>query len=260
MTLVRDMHAHFSQVAPDYRQARTTDEEPIAFISESLQHLPEVEAADVGCGAGRYDLLLFKRLNNLKLTCIDINEFMLAQASEYLTHNGFTNFTTMKANGDSLPLAPQSLDCVLTFNAIHHFDFAVFLESAATALKENGHIFIYTRLRSQNARNIWGEYFPGFAEKEDRLYEMEQIEGWIASSKNFNLKTVKRFEYERIATLEQLVEKVQVKHYSTFSLYKEGELAEALQIFQERLGQNFSDFNRIKWFDENILLVLEVQY
>ena len=258
MTIVADMRAHFSQVAPDYRQARTTDEEPIAFIRESLQHLPEVEAADVGCGAGRYDLLLSQYLNNLKLTCIDVNEFMLAQASEYLTQNGFSNFTTLKANGDSLPLSPRSLDCVLTFNAIHHFDFAGFLESAAAALKEKGQIFIYTRLRSQNARNIWGEYFPGFAEKEDRLYDMDQVEGWIASSQ-LKLKTVKRFRYERIASLEQLLQKVKVRHYSTFSLYEEGELAEALQIFQERIGQKFSDLDRIKWFDENILLVLQAE-
>ena len=259
MTIVPDMRAHFSQVAPDYRQARTTDREPIAFISESLQHLPEVSAADVGCGAGRYDLLLFQHLNNLKLTCIDINEFMLAQASEYLTNNGFSNFKTLKAKGDSLPLAPRSLDCVLTFNAIHHFDFAGFLESAAKALKESGQIFIYTRLRSQNARNIWGEYFPGFADKEDRLYEMDQIEGWIASSQQLTLKTVKRFQYERTASLEQLLKKVKVRHYSTFSLYEQGELAEALPIFQERLGEKFSDLNRIKWFDENILLVLQAK-
>ncbi|NER39198.1 MAG: class I SAM-dependent methyltransferase [Oscillatoria sp. SIO1A7] len=259
MTIVPDMRAHFSQVAPDYRQARTTDSEPIAFISENLQHLPEVSAADVGCGAGRYDLLLFQHLNNLKLTCIDINESMLAQASEYLTDKGFSNFKTLEAKGDSFSLAPRSLDCVLTFNAIHHFDFAGFLESAAKALKESGQIFIYTRLRSQNARNIWGEYFPGFTEKEDRLYEMDRIESWIASSQQLTLKTVKRFEYERTASLEQLLKKVKVRHYSTFSLYEKGELAEALPIFEERLGEKFSDLNQIKWFDENILLVLQAE-
>jgi hypothetical protein len=31
-------------------------------------------------------------------------------------------------------------------------------------LKGAGRLFIYTRLRSQNRRNIWGRFFPRFHE------------------------------------------------------------------------------------------------
>lgn len=79
---MQNIHNHFSKVAFNYRRIRTTDVEPIAFIGETLRKLPEIKAADIGCGAGRYDLLLFQYINNLHLTCIDINEHMLAKVSD----------------------------------------------------------------------------------------------------------------------------------------------------------------------------------
>ena len=59
--------------------------------------------------------------------------------------------------------------------------------------------------------------------------------------------------------MEQLVEKVIERHYSTFSLYEEDELSKALKIFQENIKRKFKDTNKIDWFDENILLVLKIK-
>ncbi|MFQ5781293.1 MAG: class I SAM-dependent methyltransferase, partial [Nitrospiria bacterium] len=118
-----DMDRHFSQVAEGYREIRTTDPEPIVFIGETLGDLNHVKAADVGCGAGRYDLLLFQHLNNLQLTCIDLNETMLNQASDYLKNHGITNINTIRAGADEIPLENHSMDAIFTFNAIHHFNF-----------------------------------------------------------------------------------------------------------------------------------------
>lgn len=89
---MQNIHNHFSKVASIYRRIRTTDVEPIAFIGKTLGKLPEVKASDIGCGAGRYDLLLFQYINNLHLTCIDINEHMLEKVSEYLRSKGINNF------------------------------------------------------------------------------------------------------------------------------------------------------------------------
>ena len=41
-----------------------------------------------------------------------------------------------------------------------------FIHKAVEVIKKDGLIFIYTRTRSQNACNIWGQYFPFFCEKE----------------------------------------------------------------------------------------------
>jgi ubiquinone/menaquinone biosynthesis C-methylase UbiE len=256
MDAVQNMYSHFSRVACGYRQLRTTDVEPIAFIGETLNGLLEVKAADVGCGAGRYDLLLFQHLNGLHLICIDINESMLEQVSDYLKSHGITNIKTIKADAHDIPLEDNSMDCIFTFNAIHHFDFLEFIETSGKAIKEDGRIFIYTRLRSQNARSIWGQHFPLFLEIETRLHELDEMEQWVQSVDSLRLETATPFIYKRNATMEQLVEKVKKRHYSTFSLYEEDELDEALKTFQKNIRRQFQDRNQIDWFEENILLVL----
>jgi len=251
------MGRHFSRVSSSYRQVRTTDAEPIRFMGEVLKDLSQVKAADIGCGAGRYDHLLFQHLNSLHLTCIDMNESMLKQVSDYLIHHDIIDFETIKADGKDVPLKDNSMDCIFTFNAIHHLDFVKFIENTAGIIKPNGRIFIYTRLRSQNARNIWGQYFPLFSQKEDRLYELHEMEQYIQSVRSLKLEMTKIFRYKRGSKLEQLVEKVKAKHYSTFSLYEKNELAESLQTFQDNLKYLFQDTNQIEWYDENILLVLK---
>lgn len=249
------MYDHFSHVASSYRQIRQTDTEPILFISEILKNFPHVHAADVGCGAGRYDLLLFQHVKNLHLTCIDLNESMLQQVAAYLTHHHVSQFETLRANGNEIPLGKRSMDCVLTFNAVHHFDLVGFLENAVRVSKPGGKIFIYTRLRSQNARNVWGRHFPSFTEKETRLYEKDELEAAIRAVEGVRLERVKPFHYQRKATIAQLVERVRARHYSTFSLYAAEELNNALEVFQAKLKRSFHE--TVEWVDENTLLVLD---
>lgn len=113
---------------------------------------------------------------------------------------------------------------------------------------------MYTRLRSQNAGTIWGRYFPFFLEKETRLYERNEIEETIRSVGGVDVKHVKSFRYQRTATIRQLVEKVHAGHYSTFSLYTEDELNDALAVFQPNLKNAFP--HTVEWVDENTLFVL----
>ena len=56
----KGMKRHFSKIASSYKEMRTTDIEPILFINKKLKGLTRVKAADIGCGAGRYDLVFFK--------------------------------------------------------------------------------------------------------------------------------------------------------------------------------------------------------
>jgi SAM-dependent methyltransferase len=251
------MYDHFSTVASAYREIRTTDIEPISVISGTLRGLQNVRLADVGCGGGRYDLLLSQHIDNLQLTCIDVNESMLEQASEYLQEHGVTNFKTVQSTAETLPLESGSVDGITTFNAVHHFDFVKFVEEAIDAIdKKTGKIFIYTRTPSQNAESIWGQYFPGFNEREDRLYDLKEMEQMIQSVDGVRLDTAISFKYEREAQLSELVEKAQAKHYSTFSLYDDDELDEAVNIFQRAVEFGFDETGSIQWSDQNTLLIL----
>ncbi|MCL0095639.1 class I SAM-dependent methyltransferase [Dehalococcoidia bacterium] len=256
MNTSQDMHEHFSKVAAAYNDIRTTDVEPILSIKDTLNGLPRINAADIGCGAGRYCLKLFQYLDNLHLTCIDFNEAMLEVTSGCLQAAGITNFRTIKSLAESVPLADNSMDCIFSFNAIHHFDFVRFMEKMSRVLKSGGRIFIYTRLRSQNARNIWGRHFPLFLEKENRLYELHEIEEMLKLIPPLVMESVKRFRYWRNSTLSRLVNQARNGHYSTFSLYRRDEFEAALQAFCDNIIDNFSSSEKVGWFDENVLLVV----
>jgi len=248
------MHEHFSGVADSYNQLRTTDLEPILFVKNAIGGHESLRAIDVGCGGGRYSLLLCQHLPGIELTLNDVNEAMLAQASSYLTEHGIAGFATIAADIAHLDM-PRPLDAVFSFNAVHHFEPQLLIDKAAAALNVGGHLFIYTRLRSQNARSIWGRYFPGFTEREDRLYVRSEVESWADPSGRLAAPSMHGFRYERRATLDDLLRQARGRHYSTFSLYSEAEFDDALIRFERRIRERFADATAIDWVDENVMIV-----
>ena len=253
MTSIIEMQDHFTRVSAVYRKVRTTDLEPINHIAQALAGYSSARTADIGCGAGRYDLLLFDAVPGLHLTCIDTNPAMLGKAAQLLRNNGIDRFETRQTRVEALELGEQAFDCVVSFNAVHHFDLDDFFQVARDGLKKEGHLFVYTRLPAQNTRSIWGRYFPGFTEKEVRLIELERIHRSIERTESLFFSSATRFRYQRSARLDQLMDQAHNRHYSTFSLYKDGEFDEAMVIFEQRLRDQFADLDQITWCDENIL-------
>jgi ubiquinone/menaquinone biosynthesis C-methylase UbiE len=254
---MRKINHHFSRIAHKYKDLRTTDLLSLSIIKKKLKNLTKIEAADVGCGVGRYDVKLFQYLGErLSLTCIDPNESMLNELVKNLRDHNIRNFKPIKAQASALPLSNNSLDTIFTFNAMHHFNLLGFLKEASRVLRNNGYLFIYTRLRSQNKRNIWGKYFPKFHEKETRLYKMNELKGKLKEIPALILESVEYFRYRRMAKLEWLVTQAKSYHYSTFRLYDEREFEEALKKFPENIARDFKDPDKIIWDDENIMLVI----
>ncbi|MFC1865992.1 class I SAM-dependent methyltransferase [Chloroflexota bacterium] len=252
----KDMHEHFSGVAVLYNNLRTTDLGPVTFIRDMLIGNGNITAADIGCGAGRYSLLFLQHLGLHHLVCIDVNESMLDQVPNILRAEGLTNFSTIESAAEHIPLVDNSIDCIFAFNTIHHFVFIAFMQEAARIVRDRGNIFIYTRLRSQNVENIWGKHFPLFLIKENRLYEMNELEKMITPIPGLNIQCVKQFRYLRTASLDQLVNLARNSHYSSFSLYEREEFASALKGFQRNITLHFRDPKHVKWFDEYTMLVV----
>ncbi len=251
------IHHHFSRVAESYRYFRTTDSEPITLISKELKKLARIEAVDIGCGTGRYDLLLYRYLGDkLRLTCVDINADMLEMLDKYLKEHGISNFISVRSGAESVPFPSNALDCIFTFNAIHHFNLLEFLWESARILKSGGYLFIYTRLCEQNWRNIWGQCFPKFHQKETRLYTLNTLRQTVAAVPALWIKSTKFLKYKRTSALAQLVERVKATHYSTFSLYSPEELEEAIAGFAQNIENEFNGGPWIHWFDENVLFVI----
>ena len=248
---------HFAKVAGVYRKMRTTDEEPILHIRDQLAGRPAIMAADIGCGAGRYDLLLFRHLPNLRLACLDVSREMLTQLPRLLRRNGIHDFETINSSVEEMAFEDESLDCVFTFNAVHHFDFSLFLAKVGRAIRKDGLIFIYTRTPYQNAGSVWGRHFPGFCEKETRLYRLQEMEEWIRETGRLRMIAARTFRYARTSRLERLLEQARNRHYSTFSLYAEEEFEKASQTFKDDARRQFDDPAKVAWHDQNVLLQIE---
>jgi len=248
------MFQHFATVAGVYRNMRTTDEAPILFIRDALRGRKSLRAADIGCGAGRYDCLLFRHIPGLHLTCIDASAEMLAQLEDLLAGEDIRDFETRVSGVEELALDAGSLDAVFSFNAVHHFSLPDFLATVRPALAPDGRIFIYTRTPEQNAGSVWGRHFPDFCDKETRLYTLAQMTAWVGEADGLRLIAAEAFEYPRSASLERLLEQAKNRHYSTFSLYGEAEFETACRGFADNVRRHFDDPARIDWQDANTLL------
>ncbi len=258
MSILDKMHDHFLHIAPRYGKLRTTDIGPITFIANKIRDLQHIQAADIGCGTGRYGLKLIEHVGEkCHLFCVDNNMEMLTHLRKYFLEHHVTNFTPIRSDSHKIPLQTDLLDCVMSFNAIHHFSLSNFLRESSRILKNNGKLFVYTRLRDQNAKTIWGMHFPSFAKKENRLYELEELKSAFEKDPNLNINSVKLFEHHRVFPLERLVEQAKNHHYSTFRLYKKNEFKEALHKFVQNILNHYDDLDKITWKDQNTLLVIE---
>jgi ubiquinone/menaquinone biosynthesis C-methylase UbiE len=250
----QNLHNHFSSIASKYRSVRTLDLTPVLHITNQISGKSKINLADIGCGDGRYSLEFLRHFGDkCYLHCIDFNENMLKTLKDYLTEQNTTNFCTRQGDANRLPLDNDSMDCIVTFNAIHHFDVPKFLSESIRSLKDDGRLFIYTRLRNQNSRNIWGDKFPLFAEIETRLYELDELKQLIQEA-DMRIHSTRVFGHHRTSSLSRLVTQAENNHYSTFALYDNEVFEESLKTFQQNIKDNFDDLEQIKWIDENILL------
>jgi SAM-dependent methyltransferase len=155
------------------------------------------------------------------------------------------------AAAEQLPLRTASLDVVTAFNCVHHFDLGRFLTSVARVLAPGGQLFIYTRTPQQNARTIWGRYFPGFTEHEQRLHSQAAIRHAVKRTSGLQVVTTQTFKHPRSSTAERLQAQANGRHYSTFSLYTPEELRASITTFLARLPSP-----EVSWVDEHLLIVV----
>ncbi len=239
---------HFDRVAAVYESLRTTDEAPVRRIGQFLPDRP-VAGLDIGCGTGRYSRLLRGLLPDGSLLIgSDVSAAMLAQLQA--GNHGRAVVVPLVSAAEELPLRTASLDLVTAFNCVHHFDLARFLSAVARVLQPDGQLFIYTRTPQQNERTIWGRYFPGFTEHEQRLHSQAAFRDAIRHTDGLTVLATQTFRHPRSSTAQRLRAQAEGHHYSTFSLYPPDELRASIATFLARLpGPEAS------WTDEHLLIV-----
>jgi SAM-dependent methyltransferase len=239
---------HFDRVAAVYESLRTTDEAPVRWIGRILPARP-VTGLDIGCGTGRYSRLLRGLLpDGSLLVGSDVSAAMLAQLKA--GNHGRAVVVPLVSAAEELPLRTASLDLVTAFNCVHHFDLARFLTAAARVLQPDGQLFIYTRTPQQNGRTIWGRYFPGFTEHEQRLHSEAAFRDAVRRTDGLTVVATQTFRHPRSSTAGRLRAQAEGHHYSTFSLYTPDELRASTATFLARLPSP-----EVSWVDEHLLVV-----
>jgi SAM-dependent methyltransferase len=240
---------HFERVAAVYESLRTTDEAPVRRIARLLPDRP-VTGLDVGCGTGRYSRLLRGLLpDGSLLVGSDVSAAMLAQLNA--GNHGRAVVVPLVSAAEELPLRTASLDLVTAFNCVHHFDLGRFLTAVARVLQPGGQLFIYTRTPQQNARTIWGRYFPGFTEHERRLHSEAALRDAVRQTDGLTVVAAQTFRHPRSSTAGRLRAQAEGHHYSTFSLYTPDELRASIAAFLARLPGP-----EVSWVDEHLLVVI----
>ena len=241
---------HFERVAAVYESLRTTDEAPVRRIRQLLPDRP-VTGLDIGCGTGRYSRLLHGLLpDGSLLVASDVSAAMLAELTAG-SHGHALGVAPLLATAEELPLRTAGLDLVTAFNCVHHFDLARFLAAAARVLAPGGQLFIYTRTPQQNARTIWGRYFPGFTEHEQRLHSEAAFRDAVRRTDGLTVVATQTFKHPRSSTAGRLRAQAEGRHYSTFSLYTPDELRASIATFLARLPSP-----EVSWVDEHLLVIV----
>jgi SAM-dependent methyltransferase len=241
---------HFTQVAGLYRAVRTTDIEP---VHDLVRLLPAgaLRGLEVGCGTGRYTELLLEHLAaGSSIVAVDACFEMLQVLHRTVKPGGAIR--AVCGDATALPLAEGVFDFVACFNAVHHLPLDAFFEAATRQVRPAGHVVVYTRTLDQNARSIWGRRFPRFSAKETRLFQRDSLERAVAATPGLELLGVQEYRFPRRAAVGDLEARVRARAYSTFSLYGEAELTEALECFVASLRPG-----QVDWTDENTLVIAQ---
>ncbi len=205
---------------------------------------------DIGCGTGRYTRLLRGLLpDGSLLVAADLSPAMLAQLRA-ASRGHALGVVPLLAAAEELPLRTASLDVVTAFNCVHHLDLGRFRAAAARVLAPGGQLFIYTRTPQQNGRTIWGRYFPGFTQHEQRLHSEAAFRDAVRRTDGLTVVATQTFEHPRSSTASRLRAQAEGHHYSTFSLYAPDELRESIVTFLARLPSP-----EVSWVDEHLLVI-----
>lgn len=250
--------SHVTHIVKNFRDLGTNDSEPVSVILDKMNRLRRIEAVDIGCGAGRYDMLLYRFLGEkLQLTCLDADEDTQNNLTTYLDRHGVRTFSTKKSDAESMPFTGSSIDCLFTFNGVHHNDLPRLVTEGARILRSGGYLFVYTRLREHNEMNVWRQHLPRFNEKEKLLNSLDVFKQSLDSVSSLAIESIVFFAYNGMSALEQMFVHGRSHKYAVSSLYTPEELEETLKDFSISLRSQVADTPNTHWFDEKIMFVIK---
>ena len=162
------------------RQGPGSDEETLRALELTrLDAMSRIEVADIGCGTGASTLTLASKLQNARITAVDLFPEFLGILTERAREAGYTERIAVLAESmDSLPFANQSLDLIWSEGAIYNMGFARGVEAWKPFLRPGGVIAVseITWLRLDRPAEIeqhWESEYPEIATASEKIATLE---------------------------------------------------------------------------------------
>ena len=256
MTVNFESDVHFNEVANCYEQLRD-NVYLIDIIDIMKKYITKNDILmDIACGTGRISTNVC-RLLDLKLILVDKNIRMLDVAMKKINmqykRNKLINmdiYDFLENNGKKDNVKINDINIFTCFNAIHWIGLGLF-KKLEEKMSPGSLFVILTRTKQQNKESFFGLNFPQFADKETRLFSLNQL---LDEFKKCNLSVVdtKFLKYQISQKKSKLLEQAKKKSYSTFQLYSNEEYEKAMRIFKDNIA---SKPNILKVNYNNLLIL-----
>jgi len=162
------------------RQGPGSDEETLRALELArLDPSITLQVADIGCGTGASTLVLANKLQNARITAVDLLPEFLGVLSERARAAGcLKNIETLAASMDSLPFATESLDLIWSEGAIYNIGFATGIETWKPLLRPGGVLAVseITWLQPNppdEIRQYWNNEYPEIATASQKIAILE---------------------------------------------------------------------------------------
>lgn len=112
-----------------------------AILQQEAHSTSTLNVLDLGCGAGHISFCAAQHASSV--IAYDLSQQMLTTVEQAATDKGLTNIKTVRGEAESLPLANNSFDMVISrFSAHHWMDVARALSEARRVLKPTGQLIM----------------------------------------------------------------------------------------------------------------------
>jgi ubiquinone/menaquinone biosynthesis C-methylase UbiE len=237
------MGVDYSKIAMYYDQVRITSPDYLKFWSCRIAHHGSInkhsKVLDIGCGTGRFTLMLSK-ITGAEVHAIDPSEEMLNEA---MKKDKKKNVIWGGGTAEHLPFPDKYFDCVYMTFVFHHIkNRNKAVSEMRRVLAPKGKCVIMTTSHGHIKRAPL-YLFPGLAdidlERFPSLIEFKRIliKGGFGNV-HYHLDRYKNKRY----ALDDYLKLVKSKHISTLAVLSEKEFERGYMIFENRLKEKYQRF------------------